>query len=256
MGNGLGHGTCSICHVGILPGWSLRAKEKKCFYKGCNGEAVALSGRGGVCREHLGRAKTGKVTLAEYIGQCIAERSRKWVLIDDGSAFRGTLEERLTEYRAARAALHLAPDESIPDFAHLVTDGKRLTVEQIRFIEIQRALSIMGGLHLVDQSPVPPAPPALPDGAELEAALAQAILEIKDKAEAEGYKVTAGAITADNVIITHMCNSLNEAYLWADKQLTDADSVLGEAAVIATIGYINSLKTRYWRFGLDNEWEN
>ena len=74
LGNGLGHGACSVCYIGMLPGWS--GTDKPCGYKGCTHRAVAFVG--GVpkvaCQAHLGR--NGK---AGHIAKHLAERTQAWV---------------------------------------------------------------------------------------------------------------------------------------------------------------------------------
>jgi len=75
MGNGLGHGTCSICYIGLLPGWS--GTDRPCSYKGCNEKAIALVGHGSHayrCRTHLERGK-----YLGYVSKRLAERGSAWV---------------------------------------------------------------------------------------------------------------------------------------------------------------------------------
>lgn len=75
--NGLGRGQCSICYVGILPGWS--SWQQTCGYKGCGVQAVARIGGlpSAVCAHHLERRKPG------YIAARIAERDKGWILVPD-----------------------------------------------------------------------------------------------------------------------------------------------------------------------------
>lgn len=75
--NGLGHGTCSVCLYGLLPGWS--GNETKCRYKGCNKEAVARGkhGKTFVCLDH-----------AVYLYPNILENSKQqleknWELVEE-----------------------------------------------------------------------------------------------------------------------------------------------------------------------------
>jgi hypothetical protein len=86
-GNGSGHGTCSVCLHGMLPGWS--GNDRACGYKGCTHRAIARAPRVGfVCHEHMDRATVhvygSRLTLAAYVARRIADRDREWVLIPDG----------------------------------------------------------------------------------------------------------------------------------------------------------------------------
>ena len=62
--NGMGRGTCSVWLVGLLDNFS--GHNKKCGYKGCLNDGVALAPRvGRACRKHLDKAKlTGKIEVA------------------------------------------------------------------------------------------------------------------------------------------------------------------------------------------------
>jgi hypothetical protein len=78
--NGLGNGTCGVCYVGLLPGWS--GSDRPCGYKGCGERAVARAPRVGLCcRQHMQRAGVlGKVTAA------LMDRAKRWDEVnDDGS---------------------------------------------------------------------------------------------------------------------------------------------------------------------------
>lgn len=59
MSNGLGNGQCSVCYVGLLPGWS--RFERPCRYSGCKAQAVAQDGKWSVCAVHLEKRKPGYV---------------------------------------------------------------------------------------------------------------------------------------------------------------------------------------------------
>lgn len=73
MSNGLGHGTCGVCHVGLLPGWAGNS-NRVCGYKGCGKPAVAEAKRvKHVCGDHLIRAGIN-------IPAALARREREWVL--------------------------------------------------------------------------------------------------------------------------------------------------------------------------------
>lgn len=74
-GNGLARGTCGICLVGLLPGWS--GADRACQYAGCHERVVASAdgARRYRCRAHLERGK-----WAGYVGRQLAERDRYWVL--------------------------------------------------------------------------------------------------------------------------------------------------------------------------------
>lgn len=87
FGNGGARGTCSVCHYGILPGWS--GSDCQCKYAGCKDKAAFLYAprKGSVCARHANQCKvttyerdvgpsvvrTVYVTLAEYAKRC-AER--------------------------------------------------------------------------------------------------------------------------------------------------------------------------------------
>ena len=73
LGNGLGHGDCSICYIGMLPGWS--GTDRACGYKQCTQPAVAfVAGQVRVaCKDHLER--NGK---AQYVAARLAERHKAW----------------------------------------------------------------------------------------------------------------------------------------------------------------------------------
>lgn len=59
MGNGLGNGQCSLCYVGLLPGWS--GSDGTCTYKGCGSLAVARGrGRKKICAVHAAHQKIGQ----------------------------------------------------------------------------------------------------------------------------------------------------------------------------------------------------
>lgn len=87
-GNGLARGTCAICYIGLLPGWSGYARP--CGYKGCAAPAVAAEAPrvGNVCKAHLERAKYPAAyghpaeSAAARIVRRLAERDRGWVLFD------------------------------------------------------------------------------------------------------------------------------------------------------------------------------
>jgi len=80
LGNGLGRGTCGVCYLGLLPGWS--GSNRGCGYKGCHDRAIAMAPRmGHVCASHALRAKHSRTeTVAEYIVQRLAERDSAWIL--------------------------------------------------------------------------------------------------------------------------------------------------------------------------------
>jgi hypothetical protein len=70
--NGMAHGTCGVCNVGLLDIFSQH--DRPCGYKGCGKEGVALAPRvGRVCKDHLQRAK-----LDVKIAQALAERLKYW----------------------------------------------------------------------------------------------------------------------------------------------------------------------------------
>ena len=78
IGNGLCRGTCAICYVGLLPGWS--GTDRKCQYKGCKEKAVArVDGLNKYrCRSHLERGK-----YLGYVGKQLDVCGQQWVLVDE-----------------------------------------------------------------------------------------------------------------------------------------------------------------------------
>jgi hypothetical protein len=76
MSNGLGCGQCSVCYVGILPGWS--GSDQTCAYKHCDKKAVARLGnvRKPVCKEHLEYKQAG------YVEQRVSERDKSWFICE------------------------------------------------------------------------------------------------------------------------------------------------------------------------------
>jgi hypothetical protein len=65
-GNGLGRGCCTLCHFGILPGWS--GSTGVCSYKGCGkpGAFAYVCGKRYVCTDHASQAKIRGETLRAY----------------------------------------------------------------------------------------------------------------------------------------------------------------------------------------------
>lgn len=65
-GNGLGRGQCSLCYVGLLPGWS--GSIGKCSYARCGKPAVAR-GRGHrmVCKSHAEHQGIGTPDLKDWV---------------------------------------------------------------------------------------------------------------------------------------------------------------------------------------------
>lgn len=90
FGNGSARGTCSICLVGLLPGWS--GHDRRCGYKGCFAPSIAEAPRvKQVCRTHVDQpsvrfsVKSPARSLAKYIEETAAERKTKlFELIDLG----------------------------------------------------------------------------------------------------------------------------------------------------------------------------
>lgn len=76
MVNGLGCGQCSVCLIGLLPGWS--GNDTKCKYKGCGKVAIARGrGRKPICIEHLEHQMPG------YVQRQISERARTWIEVEE-----------------------------------------------------------------------------------------------------------------------------------------------------------------------------
>jgi hypothetical protein len=75
IGNGLARGTCSVCYIGLLPGWS--GSDRTCSYAGCNEPAIARAdGKNKYrCRKHLERGK-----WRGYVAKRIEERDVHWEL--------------------------------------------------------------------------------------------------------------------------------------------------------------------------------
>jgi len=77
LSNGLGSGQCSVCYVGLLPGWS--GSKRTCSYAGCRQQAIARGKRKkNVCREHLQQNGIDK-----YIASVPDVLKRDWVLVND-----------------------------------------------------------------------------------------------------------------------------------------------------------------------------
>jgi len=76
MCNGLGRGQCSICFIGLLPGWA--GSDRKCSYKGCGKPAIARADgqNPNRCAEHLERGK-----WLGYVAARLAERDKHWLLL-------------------------------------------------------------------------------------------------------------------------------------------------------------------------------
>jgi len=64
--NGGASGSCSVCHYGILPGWS--GSDGNCSYAGCKnkGAFAYVRGKRYVCLEHAKRAKIREESLSDY----------------------------------------------------------------------------------------------------------------------------------------------------------------------------------------------
>lgn len=79
LGNGLARGTCSVCYVGLLPGWSGSNEGQHCSYKNCTSPAVARGSNGKrlVCVAHLDRQRPG------FLAKAVAERESRWVLVEE-----------------------------------------------------------------------------------------------------------------------------------------------------------------------------
>lgn len=76
MGNGSARGTCAICYIGRLPGWSWLGRDR-CGYARCQGETVATAPRvRRTCRDHL--ARSGGATIIEH---ALAARERNWEVV-------------------------------------------------------------------------------------------------------------------------------------------------------------------------------
>ena len=75
MINGLAWGTCSICYIGLLSGWSDNG-ARKCQYKRCGNKAIAYCD--GLhkfrCKDHLERGK-----WQGYVARQLQDRSRNWL---------------------------------------------------------------------------------------------------------------------------------------------------------------------------------
>ena len=89
MRSGLGRGQCSICYVGLLPGWS--GSDHACDYKGCAERAVARVGgiNKHVCFEHLKRKKEAK-----YVMESAERVKRDFVLVPEMTEIESSYEWR------------------------------------------------------------------------------------------------------------------------------------------------------------------
>ena len=102
MSNGFGRGQCSVCYVGLLPGWS-GFDQRVCGYKHCGRPAIASAERVHfVCSEHLERTKVAAGSVASAGANLESKEygRPKWRAVDD-SAYR--FQER-TDNRLERAA--------------------------------------------------------------------------------------------------------------------------------------------------------
>ena len=77
--NGLGHGNCGICYVGILPAWG--NSNKICSYNGCGKDAVAFGSRGKkfVCAFHATKQNPN------ILDNCIITRNNGWKLVEESA---------------------------------------------------------------------------------------------------------------------------------------------------------------------------
>lgn len=103
-GNGSARGSCSVCLIGVLPGWS--GCDRPCGYKGCQKRGIAFAPRmGRVCAEHALRARQGTrvqtvngravrvpCTVAQYVFDRTEARGQAWRLVSfaEGAKIHGT----------------------------------------------------------------------------------------------------------------------------------------------------------------------
>lgn len=80
--NGLACGQCSVCHIGLLTGWS--GTDRQCQYTGCHEPAIVrVDGQHQYrCRTHAERGK-----YLGYIARQLASRDRYWQEVDDTGPF-------------------------------------------------------------------------------------------------------------------------------------------------------------------------
>ena len=76
-GNGLGHGTCGICLVGLLPGWA--GNDADCSRKQCQNQAVARVGNRRYCLEHWHLPAKARAMVAARL----EKRSIEWEEVED-----------------------------------------------------------------------------------------------------------------------------------------------------------------------------
>lgn len=116
--NGLARGSCSVCHFGILPGWS--GWRQTCGYKGCDKPAAFHHVPGSVktvchdcaaTRERIwtrDRVQTQpKITLAEYVRIAKLPNGRGVVRAGEVTVprclFLSESDERMVDAQIARA---------------------------------------------------------------------------------------------------------------------------------------------------------
>lgn len=51
MTYGLARGTCPVCYIGLLPGWS--GNDCRCQRKGCTNKAAGVYRKRRLCRDHI-----------------------------------------------------------------------------------------------------------------------------------------------------------------------------------------------------------
>lgn len=80
--HGLGRGSCPVCYIGILTGWS--GSNRTCGYKRCSNPAVAEVGGlvKNVCMECIERPKVHRMTAKAYIAKRVEERAEQWLEVD------------------------------------------------------------------------------------------------------------------------------------------------------------------------------
>lgn len=82
MVNGLGRGQCSICLIGLLPGWS--GNNRTCQYIGCTNHAIVACDGVNIyrCKDHVERGK-----WIGYIDKQVSVRDKAWIEVDDSGPF-------------------------------------------------------------------------------------------------------------------------------------------------------------------------
>lgn len=140
MSNGGARGTCSICLLGILDGWS--GHDRACGYKGCSERAVAEAPRiHNVCSQHAlvawYRTRRGDMpgeTVAAFIASRLDEREKAWLEADEHGRHATMRAAELVEMR-----------EMLTRAGRDVALAERLAADGIGPFELEQRLIVPAG---------------------------------------------------------------------------------------------------------------